>query len=233
MEEPLLAGEQLTHFRRLLKNHRRKRVDAPALWRAFAAAFPHRPSGPSERQLLLAALHGLEREGVLKLPSLRGRWWDRTLQPAVPRCVELIQNPVTKAPDEWRRFPWHTALQWVPDLQRLSPEQIRFLDRVHRGLVDGHFRDPAPLKYRSLQLTGDEKRLGGARPWSAVRPGPFDLGPSRLPAGGAPAHLGGSRRSRRHARLRRMRVLSRSPAVFSAPSRTRRTAGSPTAQEGA
>lgn len=30
---------------------------------------------------------------------------------------------------------------------------------VQRGLAEGQFSDRAPLKYRSLQLTGDEKRL--------------------------------------------------------------------------
>jgi hypothetical protein len=35
-----------------------------------------------------------------------------------------------------------------------------FLLRVHRGLVHGEFAVQAPLKYRSLQLTGREKRLG-------------------------------------------------------------------------
>jgi Protein of unknown function C-terminus (DUF2399) len=31
---------------------------------------------------------------------------------------------------------------------------------VHEGFVERRFDEPAPLKYRSLQLTGDEKRLG-------------------------------------------------------------------------
>jgi hypothetical protein len=38
-------------------------------------------------------------------------------------------------------------------------DQVRFLKQVHAGLVGGWFRDPECFKYRSLQLTGDEKRL--------------------------------------------------------------------------
>jgi len=35
----------------------------------------------------------------------------------------------------------------------------KFLLKVHEGLVNDWFREQAPLKYRSLQLTGSEKRL--------------------------------------------------------------------------
>ncbi|HUQ68721.1 MAG TPA: hypothetical protein VM165_04315 [Planctomycetaceae bacterium] len=38
-------------------------------------------------------------------------------------------------------------------------DQVAFLKRVHCGLVTGWFDQPECFKYRSLQLTGDEKRL--------------------------------------------------------------------------
>jgi hypothetical protein len=41
----------------------------------------------------------------------------------------------------------------------LSEEQEAFLNRVQRALVEGQFAQRAPFKYRSLQLTGNEKRL--------------------------------------------------------------------------
>lgn len=36
---------------------------------------------------------------------------------------------------------------------------MAFLRRVHEGLRSGRFAETVPLKYRSLELTGDEKRL--------------------------------------------------------------------------
>jgi len=160
MMEPLsLGAERLTHFSRLLQRHPRKRVSGAELWRAFATAFPHRPAGPAERQLLMAALDALQAQGVLQLPSPRGRLWDRATQPSVPTSIDLVRDVTQKPPNDWRRFPWHPSLQWIPELKRLSAEQVQFLQHVHRGLVDGDFRDLAPLKYRSLQLTRHEKRL--------------------------------------------------------------------------
>lgn len=156
---PPLDTERVDLFGRRLREQRRKMVRSPELWAAFASAFPHRPSGPSERRLLIAALETLEARGLLRLPAGRGRRWDRKTQPPVPVSIELIrERPQTPSAD-WRRFPWHPSLQWVLEQTRLSPEQIRFLERVHCGLVNGEFGEPAPLKYRSLQLTGHEKRL--------------------------------------------------------------------------
>jgi hypothetical protein len=44
-------------------------------------------------------------------------------------------------------------------MPRLADDQVYFLRRIQAALVDGSLRTPAPLRYRSLQLTGDEKRL--------------------------------------------------------------------------
>jgi hypothetical protein len=159
METLALEVDRLTHFSRLLGQHRRKHLRSAEIWRAFATAFPHRPAGPAERRLLMAALDSLQTQGVLRLPSPRGRRWDRAAQPAVPTAVELVKEVTPKASSDWRRFPWHPSLHWILDLKRLSAEQVRFLEQVHRGLVNGDFQEPAPLKYRSLQLTGREKQL--------------------------------------------------------------------------
>lgn len=77
--------------------------------------------------------------------------------------------------DEWRRFPWHPELAWVADLPRLSADAEGFLRRVHDGLVHSLFTRPAPLKYRSLQLTGDEKRLGALTRTTMFGPGRLSL----------------------------------------------------------
>jgi len=65
-------------------------------------------------------------------------------------------------------------------------QQVEFLHGVHEGLVNGAFREPAPLKYRSLQLTGDEKLLASLATTSLFGPGHLTLEmlaclPSALP----------------------------------------------------
>jgi hypothetical protein len=76
--------------------------------------------------------------------------------------------------DSWRYEIWPSELSWVPDLMRASDEQVAFLRRVREGLRHGWFREPAPLRYRSLQLTQDDKRLEEYRQSTAL------FGPGRL-----------------------------------------------------
>jgi len=63
----------------------------------------------------------------------------------------------------------------VVHCRNLSTQQVEFLRRVHEGLVNGAFREPAPLKYRSLQLTGDEKILASLATTSLFEPSHLTL----------------------------------------------------------
>ncbi|MFO1077980.1 MAG: DUF2399 domain-containing protein [Planctomycetota bacterium] len=157
----MITGDdpRLDRFQRALFAGGPTRLDAAEIWRALAVAFPHRPSGPGERELLVEALTALEARGVLRLPPAGGKRWDRSMQPAVPTGVDLLLHEAAAPGFQWRTFPWHSSLHWVPQCHRLTEEQIAFLRRVHDGLVHGAFREPVPRKYRSLQLTGDEKQL--------------------------------------------------------------------------
>lgn len=159
MTEPELDPRRLDEFERTLLAGTSARVAARELWRALAQVFPHRTSGPAERRLLLAALRAVAARGSIRLPPERGSRWDRSLDPAVPTGVDVVREPAAPPPFAWRSFPWHPNLHWVAQCRSLSPQQVQFLRRVHEGLVNGTFREPAPLQYRSLQLTGDEKML--------------------------------------------------------------------------
>jgi len=160
-DTPALEPERVRAFSNLLARHPRRRIDRTTLWRAFAKAFPHRPQGREEREWFVAALSAVAATGVIRFPAPGGQRWDRGSEPAVPTAVDRSDQRDARARgDEWRRFPWHPELAWVADLPRLSADTESFLRRVHDGLVHCLFTQPAPLKYRSLQLTGDEKRLG-------------------------------------------------------------------------
>jgi hypothetical protein len=160
LERTLLAGHTV-------------RVPAQMLWRALAQVFPHRMSGPAERRLLLEALRLIEARGSIRFPPEGGKRWDRSMDPAVPTSVDVVRVQSTLPSISWRAFPWHPQLHWVVQCRSLSSQQVEFLRRVHEGLVNGTFRECAPLKYRSLQLTGDEKMLASLATTSL-------FGPSRL-----------------------------------------------------
>ncbi len=154
-----LDPTRLEDFGRRLAEYPRRRISRRDLWAAFAAAFPGRPQGREERMWFLNALERLAAEGQVRLPSPRGNRWENTIGVAVPISVDLVRDRPQASRADWRKFPWHSSLHWIVELQYLSDEQLVFLQRVHEGLVRKEFEIQAPLKYRSLQLTGDEKKL--------------------------------------------------------------------------
>jgi hypothetical protein len=170
-----LSPSQVDAFEQILLSERRVRLSGQDLWRALAQVFPHRATGPAERILLLAALRSVEARGNICLPSERGRRWDRSMDPAVPTSVDVVREPGSATRPDWRRYPWHPDLHWVAHCRSLTEQQVMFLIRVHEGLVNGAFRDPAPLKYRSLQLTGNEKLLGSLAKTSLFDPARLTL----------------------------------------------------------
>jgi hypothetical protein len=173
MTGPELDDGRLDEFECGIFSGSAARVAAPDLWRVLARVFPHRASGPPERRLLLDVLKSIEARGKIRLPPEGGRRWDRSMDPAVPTSVDVVRAERARPGLPWRMFPWHPKLQWVVRCRNLSARQVEFLHRVHEGLVNGTFLEPAPLKYRSLQLTGDEKKLASLAATSL-------FGPSRL-----------------------------------------------------
>jgi hypothetical protein len=170
-----LEPARLDAFGQRLRQSKRHWVEADCLWSAFAEAFPTLAQSSDRRQWLLAALGELDRQQVIKLPSGKGRRWDGSLKPAIPTSVYVVRSPEAVNRESWKIFPWHARLRWVSGLPRLTTELEQFLLRVHRGLVRGEFEVQAPLKYRSLQLTGREKRLGELTQTGLFGPGRLDL----------------------------------------------------------
>jgi len=166
----------LEQFERRLLAGGAVRVGAHDLWRALAQAFPHRPTGPAERRLLLHVLEAVQARGSIRLPPQRGKRWDRSMDPAVPLSIDVVREPAAPAGFAWRTFPWHENLHWVAHCRSLSVQQVHFLRSIHDGLVNGMFREPAPLKYRSLQLTGDEKMLAYLATTALFGPARLTLG---------------------------------------------------------
>jgi hypothetical protein len=156
----LFDPARLKRFHNRLRSSRRRTVHQEALWTAFAVVFDDLPSGPERRKWLLAVLEELADRGDILLPVRHGRQWDRTSEIALPTTVSMAApQSGDDSRAHWRQFPWHPRLQWVFQLRSLSPDHFAFLKGINKGLVEGWFEQPECFKYRSLQLTGDEKRL--------------------------------------------------------------------------
>ena len=153
-------GPRLQQFCEALRQGQRRTAGEAALWSALAGTYRDLPIGSERRRWLLTVLEAAAERGLVRLPVRHGKRWDRSSVIALPREVKVV-SPVAEATatKQWRQFPWHPRLQWVLQLRSLAADQIAFLQCVHEGLVEGWFHQPECFKYRSLQLTGDEKRL--------------------------------------------------------------------------
>lgn len=170
-----LDPQRLDDFARHLRLQERNRIPLDAIWESFRRTFPSRPQGADERHWLAAALQLLVSRGVIVLPPQHGRRWDQLLTVPLPTSIDITSGDAAPRVKSWKSFPWHARLAWVADLPTLTPEEETFLRRVHEGLVQGTFNTLAPLKYRSLQLTGHEKRLQGLRNGRCFYPGRLSL----------------------------------------------------------
>jgi len=174
-EEPNLPPGPMQTFLHRLAHASGKRLDSAVLWKYFAEAFPYRPGGVENRKWLQRALQEAADQGIIRLPSAQGYCWDRTLEPPVPTVVWKIPSDEGRDDESWRDYPWLPQLCWITDMPMLSQEQVAFLKRVQAALREGVLQRPAPLTYRSLQLTGNEKRLGELLPSALFRPGRLSL----------------------------------------------------------
>lgn len=173
----LFDEARLQRFRDRLRSSGRCVVRQEAVWNAFVDSFSDLPQGPDRRRWLAAVLEEFSQQGEIRLPVPHGKQWDRTSTVALPTAITLVALDLKLASKaDWRNFPWHPRLHWVFELRALSQDQVAFLQRVHRGLVSGWFEQRECLKYRSLQLTGDEKRLEELQRGMLFSPGRLTLG---------------------------------------------------------
>ena len=157
--DDLLSPKMLGRFVDRLRSCKRQRVLLPAVWRSYHRVYGADAAGLDARTELKAILNHLKDNGVCVLPVESGCAWDRASVVILPKWVRIQDDTQGTNQRPWRRFPWHPGLVWVPQLVSLSQEQEAFLMKVQRALVEGLFVQRAPFKYRSLQLTGNEKRL--------------------------------------------------------------------------
>jgi len=140
-----------------LRGQRLKRVHIEAIRHHFFELRPEMQNDPERNPKLLAALRDLATQGGIVLPAEGGNGWEKFGNPAMPYWVTV---PVTKptSPEFLRDRAWAPEMGFWPDLATLQLESAAaisdFLLRRRRKLVE------VPVNERSLEIFGDEKRLG-------------------------------------------------------------------------
>lgn len=155
----LLDDDRLRQFLSALTSTRRKTAKLDEVWTAFCSVYEDLPSGRERRLWLLTILEELDGAEEISLPVRHGKQWDHTSDIPLPTKVTLRVTESLLPESNWKSFAWHPTLQWILDRRHIAPVQVEFLKRVNQGLVEGWFETREALKYRSLQLADDEKRL--------------------------------------------------------------------------
>lgn len=147
----------MSEFLKLLQAGRRKRVPLEELRRHYFSLFPEVQNSPDRGARLLDALRELETAGALSLPAAGS--WEKLGAPPLPLWVLLKREPNAEARQNLR------GVTWVPELgfwTELRPGQLEALFAINEFLLRRRGTLLAvPIKERSLEIFGDEKRLDG------------------------------------------------------------------------
>ncbi|MDA8218360.1 MAG: DUF2220 family protein [Dehalococcoidales bacterium] len=148
--------DKVERFVAELRRTGRRRIDLDGLWAAFRAITPEAASAPDRRQRLREQLDTAENAGMLRATQSRP---DNSANPVLPRSVLLATASVLAPASMEPRTVWPEELAWAAEL-RLQVEEQTFLEQVRAFLRDLSPSEPiVPMRERSLQITGDEKRM--------------------------------------------------------------------------
>jgi hypothetical protein len=150
------------------------RVEFAVLWQLWCRAAPRFIGHRDQTAALLDALLDLARHEVIELP--KGAW-DASTMPALPRFV-IVPGARRVAPGRpWVTFPWRAELGWVASSRVLSESLFADLVSINDWLTRTRGRElpVVPVRYRSAEIFGREKRLDQLLGNSLFGPGKLSL----------------------------------------------------------
>lgn len=155
-----------------------RRAEQAAILAAFVQACPGTAGTTQGRPVLSALLDELADHNLVELPRGRDGWDDA--QPPLPRWLRLPLSPAPKTRSTRATAPvvWRRELSWAGAGQ-LTTTQIEVLKMINRWLRDTDGDDDrrtvVPMRERSLEIFGDEKRLDALAATSLFAPGRLTL----------------------------------------------------------
>jgi hypothetical protein len=140
-----------------LKETGRRRIPLDQLRKEFAAACPELAEQADRRSRLAQLLQNAAASGEIVLP-LGKRSWDRTGGAPLPGFVLLAEPAPRLAPAVAPGYSWHPLLGFAAaERNRLRLEAARCINEWLKSDPDLSLN--VPIKERSLEIFGDEKRL--------------------------------------------------------------------------
>lgn len=148
----------------------RRRIELRDVLSAFTAANPDLANDPQRNSVLLAELRRYQEMGAVQLPAAGS--WDRRLSPPMPLFITLAKEVVaaSQAPAPGA---WAPELGFWPELRNAQLVDARKISDWLLANTQATLR--VPLKERSLEIFGDEKRLDALRDGRALFAGRLSL----------------------------------------------------------
>jgi hypothetical protein len=136
------------------------RVEQATILTAFGQACPGTAGTTQGRPVLSALLDELADHQLVQLPRSRDGW--DTTQPPLPRWLRLPKTTESRPPRTTAPVLWRRELSWA-NTATLTTSQTETLKTINRWLRDtdgdDRQRTVVPMRERSLEIFGDEKRL--------------------------------------------------------------------------
>ncbi len=149
------------------------RVTLEKLWGFWAVAAPRLIGSAEQTAALAAALSELGSRDDIELPR---RAWNRSTTPPLPRSVRVPKARTVSRNRRWISYPWCRELGWVSSLPALTDAQFDDLVAINTWLTR---RTPdlaaVPMRYRSAEIFGAEKRLESLARTALFGPGRLSL----------------------------------------------------------
>ncbi len=144
-----------------LRIGRNKRRTLEQVRAAFFALRPELAANPERNAFLLAELNELETANRIQVPARAGGSWEVRGTPPLPLWIQLVDEPALSDIEDYAQVAWVPELGFWP---RLKPSSLASAKLINNFLL--RRRDDltlVPIKERSLEIFGDEKRLDTLR----------------------------------------------------------------------
>lgn len=139
---------------------KRRQVDHEALFDALARQVPALVGAPDRWTLFVSGLEAAERDGAIVLPAKTGKGWIRYLQPNLPAWIRLPPEAARTDIFDHKAHPWCNELVFLAQEKNLK-RSVRNAALEIQGFFSGGgaTRPIVPIKERSYDIFGDEKKL--------------------------------------------------------------------------
>jgi hypothetical protein len=143
-----------------LREGGRRRISLDRLRNDFARACPELAEQADRRDHLAQLIQRAAAQGILSLPRST-KAWDRAGVAELPTFVVLSAPPVTR-PAPIPGYAWHPLLNFAA--YERNTRRLQTLRMINEWLkTDPDLTYSVPIKERSLEIFGDEKRLDHLR----------------------------------------------------------------------